>query len=219
VREAYATARTIDVLVNNAGYGLLGAFETATDEEMLRLFTVDVFAPIRIIRAALPHLRRQGSGHIVNITSIAGRAPTIGSALYSAAKHALEGLSAALSLEVAPLGIKVTSVAPGAFRTDFLSDHSIRRSAPEDAAYAESIGRSASRYATLHGQQAGDPKLAAEAIIDAVCSANPPLHLLIGTDALRRARDKLSAVTKEIEVWETVTRSTDFGQASGNLSA
>lgn len=214
VRQAFDIAGSIDVIVNNAGYGLLGALETATDEEMERLFAVDVFAPARIVRAALPHLRRQGKGHIVNITSIAGRAPTTGSALYSAAKHALEGLSAALALEVAPLGIKVTAVAPGAFRTDFLSDHSIRWSDREDAAYAETIGRSSAAFSAAHGRQAGDPALAARAIIAAVRSPQPPRHLLLGSDALRRAREKLDAVIEEMDAWDETTRSTDFKEGA-----
>jgi NAD(P)-dependent dehydrogenase (short-subunit alcohol dehydrogenase family) len=141
VSQAFARAGTIDVVVNNAGYGLLGALEKATDSEARRLFEVDVFAPFRIIRAALPRLRAQRSGHIINITSIAGRAPGPGAALYSAAKYALEGLSASLAQEVRPLGVKVTAVAPGAFRTDFLSSHSIRKSEGEDTAYAASVGR------------------------------------------------------------------------------
>jgi NAD(P)-dependent dehydrogenase (short-subunit alcohol dehydrogenase family) len=134
------------VIVNNAGYGLLGAIETATDAEVARLFDVDVFAPFRLIRAALPHLRAQGSGHIINVTSIAGRAPGAASGMYSAAKYALEGLSASLAQEVAPLGIKVTAVAPGAFRTDFLSAHSIRKSNAADTAYAESVGRTSAAF-------------------------------------------------------------------------
>lgn len=214
VREAFEIASPIDVIVNNAGYGLLGALETATDEEMERLFAVDVFAPARIIRATLPYLRRQGFGHIMNITSIAGRAPTTGSALYSAAKYALEGLSAALALEVAPLGIKVTAVAPGAFRTDFLSDHSIRWSGREDGAYSETIGRSSAAFASAHGRQAGDPARAAQAIIAAVRMSEPPRHLLLGSDALRRAREKLDAVIKEMDAWDEVTRGTDFREGN-----
>lgn len=210
VEEAFRVAGTIDVVVNNAGYGLLGALEAAADEEVERLFAVDVFAPFRIIRAALPHLRRQGHGRIVNITSIAGRAPTTGSALYSAAKSALEGLSAALALEVAPLGIKVTAVAPGAFRTDFLSAHSIRWSGSEDPAYAATVGVSSERFAAADGRQLGDPARAAEAIIALVRSDDPPLHLLLGSDALRRAREKLDAVLGEIDAWQALTQSTDF---------
>ncbi|MDQ0391993.1 oxidoreductase [Labrys monachus] len=210
VERAFALAGRIDVIVNNAGYGLLGAAEKATDAEMTRLFEVDVFGPFRIIRAALPHLRAQGSGHIVNITSIAGRAPGPASVLYAAAKHALEGLSASLAQEVGPLGLKVTAVAPGAFRTDFLSTHSIRKSETEDPAYAPSVGRAAAAFDGMAGKQLGDPDRAAQAILAAVAAAEPPLHLLLGTDALRRARTKLDAVIEEMDRWEEVTRGTDF---------
>jgi NAD(P)-dependent dehydrogenase (short-subunit alcohol dehydrogenase family) len=212
VSQAFASAGTIDVIVNNAGYGLLGALEKATDAEARRLFEVDVFAPFRIIRAALPYLRAQRSGHIINITSIAGRAPVPGSALYAAAKYALEGLSAALAQEVRPFGVKVTAVAPGAFRTDFLSRHSIRKSDGEDEAYGASVGRSLSALDAMAGKQIGDPDRAAQAILDLVRAAEPPIHLLLGTDALRRAREKVDAVIEEMDRWEEVTRSTDFPQ-------
>jgi NAD(P)-dependent dehydrogenase (short-subunit alcohol dehydrogenase family) len=212
--QAFAQAGTIDVIVNNAGYGLLGALEHATVAQAKHLFDVDVFAPFRIMRAALPHLRAQRSGHIINITSIAGRAPGMGSALYAAAKYALEGLSVSLAQEVRPLGIKVTAVAPGAFRTDFLSAHSIRKSDGEDAAYAASVGRSSAAFDSMAGKQAGDPDRAAAAILDIVRSAEPPLHLLLGSDALHRARAKLETVIEEIDRWEDVTRSTDFPVAT-----
>lgn len=213
VERAFALAGRVDVIVNNAGYGLLGAVEKAGDSDVARLFDVDVFAPFRIIRAALPHLRAQASGHIVNITSIAGRAPGPGSTLYGAAKHALEGLSVGLAQEVAPLGIKVTAVAPGAFRTDFLSTHSIRKSEAEDSAYAASVGRSAAAFDTMAGKQLGDPDRAAQAIRAAVGADNPPLHLLLGSDALARAQTKLDALIEEMDRWEEVTRSTDFPAA------
>ena len=213
VERAFALAGRVDVIVNNAGYGLLGAVEKAGDADVARLFDVDVFSPFRIIRAALPHLRAQGSGHIVNITSIAGRAPGPGSSLYAAAKHALEGLTVGLAQEVAPLGIKVTAVAPGAFRTDFLSTHSIRKSEAEDAAYAASVGRSAAAFDTMAGKQLGDPDRAAQAILAAVRADNPPLHLLLGSDALQRAQTKLDALIEEMNRWEDVTRSTDFPAA------
>ncbi len=211
VERAFAAAGRIDVVVNNAGYGLLGAVETASDEEVARLFAVDVFAPFRIIRACLPRLRAQRSGHIVNITSVAGRAPGVGTAIYSAAKYALEGLSAGLALEIADLGLKVTAVAPGAFRTDFLSDHSIRRSGQEDGAYAGTIARSRAHFAGMAGLQAGDPDRAAQAILQLVDAETPPLHLLLGPDALARARTKLAAMTAEITAWEDLSLSTDHG--------
>ena len=213
IRQAFAQAGRIDVIVNNAGYGLLGATEKATDEELTRIFAVDVFAPFRIIRAALPFLRTQGSGHIVNITSVAGRAPAPGYSLYAAVKYALEGLSASLGQELAPFGIKVTAVAPGAFRTDFLSAHSIRKS-ETDSAYAANIGRITAAFDANDGKQIGDPERGAQAIIAAVKADHPPLHLLLGSDALRRAREKLDAVIEEIDRWEDLTRSTDFPAAA-----
>jgi NAD(P)-dependent dehydrogenase (short-subunit alcohol dehydrogenase family) len=213
IQQAFAAAGRIDVIVNNAGYGLLGATEKATDEELTRIFAVDVFAPFRIIRTALPYLRAQGSGHIVNITSVAGRAPNPGYSLYAAVKYALEGLSASLAQELAPFGIKVTAVAPGAFRTDFLSAHSIRKS-DADNAYAENIGRITAAFDANDGKQIGDPDRGAQAIIAAVNSDNPPLHLLLGSDALRRAREKLDAVIEEIDRWEDLTRSTDYPAAA-----
>jgi NAD(P)-dependent dehydrogenase (short-subunit alcohol dehydrogenase family) len=209
VKQAFALAGRIDVIVNNAGYGLLGATEKATDEELTRIFAVDVFAPFRIIRTALPYLRAQGSGHIVNITSVAGRAPAAGYSLYAAVKFALEGLSTSLAQELAPFGIKVTAVAPGAFRTDFLSAHSIRKS-DADTAYAENIGRITAAFDANDGKQIGDPERGARAIIAAVKADTPPVHLLLGSDALRRAREKLDAVIEEIDRWEDLTRSTDF---------
>ncbi|MGN8001090.1 oxidoreductase [Sphingomonas sp. 22176] len=213
VQAAFDKAGRIDVLVNNAGYGLLGALEEATDAEFERLFAVNVFAPFAIIRAALPALRRQGSGHILNITSIAGRAPAGSSGLYAATKAALEGLTQSLAQEIAPLGLNATAIAPGAFRTDFLSDHSIRRS-QGGAPYAESVGTGIARLDAMAGRQIGDPGKAAAAILALVDAPNPPLHLLLGSDALRRAREKLDAVIDEIDRWETVTRSTDYAQGA-----
>lgn len=213
VKQAFAKAGRIDVIVNNAGYGLLGATEKATDAELNQIFAVDVFAPFRIIRTALPYLRAQGAGHIVNITSVAGRAPAAGYSLYAAVKFALEGLSVSLAQELAPFGIKVTAVAPGAFRTDFLSAHSIRKS-DADTAYAENIGRITAAFDANDGRQIGDPDRAAQAIIAALRADNPPLHLLLGSDALRRAREKLDALIEEIDRWEDVTRSTDYPAAA-----
>jgi NAD(P)-dependent dehydrogenase (short-subunit alcohol dehydrogenase family) len=209
IAEAFGITGRIDVLVNNAGYGLLGAIEEAADADVDRLYAVDVFGPFRIIRAALPRLRQQGAGHIVNITSIAGRAPMAGSGMYAGAKAAVEGMSESLAQEVEPFGLKVTAVAPGGFRTDFLSDHSIRRSRQADV-YADSVGKSLAHLDDVAGRQMGDPVRAANAIRMIVDAAEPPLHVLLGSDALHRARVKLDAVIEEIDRWEDVTRSTDF---------
>jgi NAD(P)-dependent dehydrogenase (short-subunit alcohol dehydrogenase family) len=211
--QAFDIAGEIDIVVNNAGYGLLGALEMAASEDVARLFSVDVIAPFRIIKSALPYLRAQGHGHIINITSVAGRAPGVGTAMYSAAKAALEGMSAGLAAEVKPFGIEVTAVAPGAFRTDFLSAHSIRKSKAAGEAYAETVGKSSVAFDAADGRQAGDPVLAAQAILDLVNCDNPPLHLLLGSDALRRARTKIDQVVEEINAWEALTRSTDFAVA------
>ncbi len=209
VERAFERVGRLDALVNNAGYGLLGAVEDARDDDVARLFEVNLFGPFRLIRAALPRLRAQGSGHIVNVTSIAGRAPMASSGLYAAAKSALEGLSQSLSQEVAPLGIRVTAVAPGGLRTDFLSAHSVRRSDGASDAYAGSVGAALAHLDAIAGRQIGDPARAAAAILKLVDSDDPPLHLLLGSDALRRARAELAAVQGEIDAWEGVTVSTD----------
>jgi NAD(P)-dependent dehydrogenase (short-subunit alcohol dehydrogenase family) len=207
--RAFDLAGRLDVVVNNAGYGLLSPVEEASDVEMARLFEVNVYGPIRLIRAVLPRLRTQSSGHIINITSIAGRAPMAGSGIYAATKAAMEGLSHSLAQEVGPLGIKVTAVAPGAFRTDFLSDHSIRKCTWSDD-YASSAGKVIEYLNGMDGKQLGDPARAAQSILALVDSDTPPVHLLLGSDALRRAREQLDAVIEGIDRWEDVTRSTDF---------
>lgn len=209
IEAAFKQAGSIDVVVNNAGYGLLGALETATEAEMARLFAVDVFGPVRVIQAALPFLRAQGSGHIINITSIAGRAPGPNSALYAAVKFALEGLSTSLVQELAPFGIKVTAVAPGAFRTDFLSTHSIRKSSVREG-YAATVGQTLAAFDDMAGRQIGDPARAAKALLGLADAGDPPAHLLLGSDALRRMREKLDAVIEDMDRWEAVTVSTDF---------
>ena len=216
VEQAFALTGRIDVVVNNAGYGLVGAIEDVTDDELARLFEVNVFGPFRLIRATLPRLRAQASGHIVNVTSVAGRAPMAGSGAYAAAKSAIGGLSQSLSQEVAPLGIKVTAVAPGGFRTDFLSDHSIRRSEATAAAYAGTVGHALAHLDGIAGSQLGDPTRAATAILTLVDDDRPPLHLLLGSDALHRVREKIDGVVRDIDRWQAVTLSTDFpAQATG----
>jgi NAD(P)-dependent dehydrogenase (short-subunit alcohol dehydrogenase family) len=214
VGQAFGQAGTIDVIVNNAGYGLLGAVEDAAEEEIALLFAVDLFGPLRLVRAALPHLRRQKSGHIVNITSIAGRAPGAASAYYAAAKFGLEGFSQSLAQEVAPFGIKVTTVAPGAFRTDFLSSHSIRKSAPAAEGYADTAGKMLDAFDRMAGRQLGDPVKAAAAILKLADSEKPPVQLLLGSDAWRRNQARLDASAAEMADWKDVTLGTDYPEGT-----
>jgi NAD(P)-dependent dehydrogenase (short-subunit alcohol dehydrogenase family) len=218
VKEAVETAfglGRVDVIVNNAGYGLLSSVEEASEEQVAHLFEVNFHGPRRVIQAALPHLRAQRSGHIVNITSIAGVAPAAGSGYYAAAKMAVEGMSQSLAREVAPLGIRVTLVEPGAFRTDFLSDRSIRRGGTSIEDYATTAGAAERRLATMAGRQPGDPARAAAAIIEAVRSDKPPLHLVLGSDAYQRTREVLEAFSAELDAWKQVCLGTDFGAAGG----
>jgi len=213
VEAAHGLHGRLDVLVNNAGYGLLGAVEEADDAEAARVFDVNFFGPLRLIRAALPLLRAQGGGHIVNLSSIAGLAPMAGSGLYAAAKFALEGMSESLAQEVAPLGIRVTVVEPGAFRTDFLSTRSIRHAANRVDDYAGTSGQVVAHLQRIGGKQLGDPVRGAKAILEAVESPEPPLHLILGSDSLRRAREKLRRLGEEIDRWESVSLGTDFPEA------
>ena len=214
VKEAVTAAvqlhGRIDVIVNNAGYGLLSSVEEATDDEIEHVFAVNFHGARRVIQAALPQLRTQRSGHIVNITSMAAVAPNAGSGYYSAAKMAVEGMSQALAREVGPLGIRVTLVEPGPFRTDFLSEHSIRLSASNIKDYAGTAGAARERLAAMNGKQAGDPVRAAAAIIQAVDSPKPPLHLILGADGYQRTRQMLDAYSAELEAWKATTIGADY---------
>jgi NAD(P)-dependent dehydrogenase (short-subunit alcohol dehydrogenase family) len=210
VAAAFRLHRKIDVIVNNAGYGLLSSVEEATDEEIEHVFAGNFHGTRRVIQAALPHLRAQRSGHIINITSMAGVAPNPGSGYYAAAKMAVEGISQSLAKEVAPLGIRVTLVEPSAFRTDFLSEHSIRRSTGQLQDYAATAGAAHERLAAMAGKQAGDPARAAAAIIQAADSPKPPLHLVLGADAYHRTRQMLDAFSADLETWKAVSIAADY---------
>jgi NAD(P)-dependent dehydrogenase (short-subunit alcohol dehydrogenase family) len=199
IERAQAVFGRIDVLVNNAGYGLQGALEDISDSQTRAQFETNVFGVLSVIRAALPLLRAQGSGHIVNISSVGGRlsAPLIG--IYSASKFAIEGASIALAAELAPLGIKVTVVEPGAFATRFGSSlESVAPSAPYAAA-------GAAMAAALAAFKWGDPHQAARSIIAAVEAPDPPLHLVLGEHALTMVRQTLQQQLVELERWERLS--------------
>lgn len=198
----------IDVLVNNAGYGLTGAVEEATDEEIREQFDTNVFGTMRLTRAVLPHLREQRSGQIIAISSVAGLVSTPGMGWYNGSKFALEGLFEALSQEVAPLGIRVTIVEPGAFRTQFAGS-SMKLTKPITD-YDETVGKTKAFFSTLTGQQPGDPVKGASAIVALADAEEAPLRLLLGNVALQRVRTKLEAWQRLMTEWEPVTRSVDF---------
>lgn len=209
VKEAEDKLGTIDVLVNNAGYGFEGALEEATLAQFRAQFEVNVFGAVAMTQAVLPQMRARHTGHIVNISSIGGLAAFPGLGVYHGSKFALEGISESLAKEVKHLGIRVTIVEPGAFRTDWAGRSMMRveHTIPDYDASAGAFQRSLNER---NGRQAGDPHKAAEAIILAVESEDPPLHLLLGPDALRLAGDKLGALQTEILKWAPVSTGTNF---------
>ncbi|WP_158804970.1 oxidoreductase [Acidisoma sp. L85] len=201
---------TVDVLVNNAGYGYLGAIEEGEDADVRVLFETDLFAPVNLIKGVLPSMRSRRHGHIVNISSIGGLVTYPGVGWYHMVKFGIEAMSETLAKEVGPLGIGVTVVAPGAFRTYFRGPESIKQSAVVIDDYADTAGKSRAGTQAGHGKQKGDPVLGARAIIAAIEAEKPPVHLLIGGDALDQLRTKLDEMRRETDAWEAVTRGTDI---------
>ncbi len=210
VARIEAETGPIDVLINNAGYGHEGTLEESSLGEMRRQFDVNVFGAVAMIKAVLPFMRGRRAGHIVNITSMGGFITMPGIAYYCGSKFALEGISEVLAKEVKGFGIHVTAVAPGSFRTDW-AGRSMVRSGRSIADYDELFDPIRKAREEKNGNQAGDPQKAAAAILALVASENPPVHLLLGTDALNLVRGKLAAFSEEIAAWEDLTRSTDFG--------
>jgi NAD(P)-dependent dehydrogenase (short-subunit alcohol dehydrogenase family) len=209
VTQAFAQFGQVDVLVNNAGYGLAGSIEEATEEEFKPVFETNVFGLIRVTRAFLPYLRRQRSGHILNLSSIGGLIGSPGWGYYNASKFAVEGFSEALAAELAPLGIHVTVIEPGPFRTDFLGRSGVEAKA-RIADYDATAGKTRGYFHTQAGKQPGDPARAVQAMIQVVESPNPPLHLILGAIAFKRFREKLGKWNQEIAAWEQVTLGADF---------
>lgn len=209
IQQIHQKFGRIDVVVNNAGYGIGGTIEELTDKEVRDSFDVNVFGTLNVIRHVLPIMREQGAGHIINISSIAGIAPTTGWAVYGATKHAVIGLTEVLANDVKALGIKVTLIAPGAFRTNFNNPDSLVLSEKRIDAYA-GIHASIERFAKMSGSQAGDPEKAAKLMIEIAEMPEPPLYLLLGSDAFTRALSKLDLLASSYKQWESLTKSTDY---------
>ena len=200
----------IDVLVNNAGYGLFGAVEEVSDAEARAIFDTNVFGLLAVTRAVLPTLREQGSGRILNLGSSAGFASSAGRGLYSAAKFAVEGVSEALRAELAPLGIQVTVVEPGSFRTEFLSAESRRTPQRQIDAYGNTVGTFQQAVEASAGKQPGNPDLAVAAMLDLASAPEPPMRLPLGSDCVALIEDKLASVADELGRWRHVSTSTDY---------
>ena len=209
VEQATAKFGAIDVLVNNAGYGYMAALEEGEDDEVRAMFETNVFGLIAMTQAVLPGMRARGTGHIVNVSSIGGLVGGPGIGFYNATKFAVEGLSEALALELAPLGLGVTIVEPGPFRTDW-AGRSLKQTNRVIEAYHETAGKRRAMISGYSGQQPGDPVRAAQAIIDAVRSPAPPLRLLLGVMAYETAMKKLTAMHANFAAWEAAARGADF---------
>jgi NAD(P)-dependent dehydrogenase (short-subunit alcohol dehydrogenase family) len=198
----------IDVLVNNAGHGYLSAVEEGDDAEVRKLFDVNYFGAVDMIKAVLPSMRARGSGHIVNISSMTGLVANPPNAYYSSTKFALEAVTEALATEVRPLGIKVIAIEPGAFRTDW-AKRSMKESDTPISDYADVAARK-DLIKQFADHLPGDPRKVAEAVLMVTELDDPPLRLLLGRDVLKAMRDKIAATTASIDEWESVTKDVNF---------
>ncbi len=210
IQAADQASGGLDVLVNNAGYGLIGAIEEASLEEMQAQFAVNVFAPILAAQAALPGMRRRGTGRIINISSVNGVAPWAGTGVYTASKFALEGAMRTLAQEVAAFGVRVSNIEPGAMRTDY-AGRSLATVERTISAYDGGPAHAAAHLLTDHaGHESGDPAKVAAAILAVVDSPNPPLQLLLGADAVHYATREAARAQAEMGEWIALSLSTGF---------
>jgi NAD(P)-dependent dehydrogenase (short-subunit alcohol dehydrogenase family) len=212
VAEIEKSVGPIDVLVNNAGYGFEGILEESTLDEVRHQFDVNVFGAVAMMQAVLPGMRQRRAGRILNITSMGGYITFPGIGVYNGSKFALEGISEALAKEVKGLGIHVTAVGPGGFRTDW-AGRSLIRKERSISDYDSVFDPVRKRRQDMSGKQTGDPKKAAAAMLTLIEAENPPMHLLLGSDALRLVREKLDFLKSEFDAWEKLTLSTDVDAA------
>ena len=210
VSQAVARFGRIDVLVNNAGYGLLSGIEEATDAEVRRQYDTNVFGLLNVLRAVLPQMRVQRSGHVINVSSMYGLGSQFGWGIYGSTKFAVEGITEALAAEAAPLGIFATAVEPGLFRTSFLDKTSFAASAGSIPDYQDTVGQMRVRAGQFHGNQPGDPAKLAQALLRLAASAGPPVHLPLGRDSVAQYRRKTVKLEQEIAEWQDVTNGTDY---------
>jgi len=211
IDETVAKFGRVDNIINNAGYGLIGAVEELSDAEARQNFDVNVFGSLNVIRQALPHLRSQQSGHIFNISSIGGYLGDFpGFGIYCATKFAVIGFTEALATEVKPFGIHVTAVLPGYFRTNFLNSDSVVTPKTEISAYQSARDSQDLHQKEISNNQPGDPEKGSAAIIKMAEEANPALHLFLGSDAFGLAKNKAESISNELDQWKSVTIGTDF---------
>ena len=213
VRAAVDRYGTVDVLVNNAGYGLLAAIEEGSAAEVEAMFATNVFGLLAVTRAVLPQMRAQRSGHVLNLSSIGGYMASAGWGLYCATKFAVEGITEALAQELAPLGVRATVVEPGYFRTEFLDGSSLQRAGRTIADYADTVGQLRERATALNKQQPGDPERLARALVELVAAEDPPVRLPLGKDTVAWIEAKHARVAGELATWRALAESTGFDAA------
>ncbi|HEY9048463.1 MAG TPA: SDR family NAD(P)-dependent oxidoreductase [Ohtaekwangia sp.] len=209
VQQTLHTFGRIDVVVNNAGYGMSGTLEEIDDVAIQSIFTVNVLATIHVTKTILPYLRKQRSGYIINLSSVAGFSGAPGWSIYSATKAAVTAFSEVLAADVKEFGIYVTAVQPSGFRTGFLSQQSLAVKDVQIEGY-QAVKDTQSKYLAMNDKQQGDPDKAAEIMIDLSETVPPPLHLFLGKDAYTRANIKIEQLAKEVNDWKAVTTSADF---------
>lgn len=209
IRQTITAFGQIDVLVNNAGYGMAGTVEEIVEQDIKNIFDVNVLATINVTRSVLPVMRKQKSGFIINMSSVAGFVGAPGWSIYSATKAAVTAFSEVLALDVKEFGIKVTAVEPSGFRTGFLTKNSLAYTESKVEGY-RAVKDTQERYLAANGKQPGDPDKAAEILIQISEEHQPPLHLYLGQDAYKRASEKLAAMVGELETWKAITIAADF---------
>jgi NAD(P)-dependent dehydrogenase (short-subunit alcohol dehydrogenase family) len=209
IQQTLAAFGRIDVVVNNAGYGMAGTVEEIAEQDIKGIFNINVLATINVVKSVLPVMRSQQSGYIINIGSVAGFVGAPGWSVYSATKAAVAAFSEVIALDVKEFGIKVTIVEPSGFRTGFLTKDSLAFITTQIEGY-EAVKNTQDRYLSMNGQQAGNPDRAAEIFMDLAESSEPPMHLFLGNDAYNRASEKLAAMSIELEQWKSTTTGADF---------